>query len=116
MELKLNQCQQCGACCASFRVSFPADELDDAAGTVPSVLTEPLGTGLACMLGTAAAPFRCRALSGQIGVAAGCKIYELRPQVCRDFAPMAQLGISDASCDAARRRHGLPPLCLANET
>ena len=34
----MNACQQCGACCASYRVDFSVHELDDNGGRVPSGL------------------------------------------------------------------------------
>jgi len=33
-----NPCTRCGACCASFRVDFARDELDEEGGPVPSGL------------------------------------------------------------------------------
>lgn len=38
----LNPCMSCGACCAYFRVSFYWAEADDAGGSVPAQLTEPV--------------------------------------------------------------------------
>lgn len=49
---EINPCMTCGACCAYFRVSFYWAEADDAGGTVPSALTEPLTPFLRCMSGT----------------------------------------------------------------
>ena len=107
----MSPCQSCGACCASFRVSFPESEIDNQpGGYVPAGLTEMITASQACMLGTGAVPVRCRALSGTIGVEVRCAIYEFRPQVCRDFAPLAAVGEGDEACNAARRRHRLPPL------
>ena len=107
----MNPCQSCGACCASFRVTFHSAELDAfAGGCVPSGLTEQITADQACMRGTAAAPFRCVALHGTIGAAVSCAIYEFRPEVCREFSPLAAIGVGEAGCDSARRRHGLPPL------
>jgi Fe-S-cluster containining protein len=95
-------------------VSFHATEVDDLpGGRVPAGLTEAMGAQRACMSGTAAAPRRCVALRGQIGSAVSCAIYEFRPGVCRDFAPLAALGRGDEACNEARRRHQLPPLVAA---
>lgn len=106
-------CTSCGACCAAFRVDFHMDDLarEDGKG-VPPALTLPLTATLVRMRGTDAAPPRCVALEGDIGVGVHCAIYEGRPGPCRDFAPYAPLGIGDDACDRARRRHGLPPLAL----
>jgi len=106
-------CLACGACCAAFRVDF--HRLDLAGGEragVPVALTVPLTATLVRMRGTDAAPPRCVALAGEIGVSVSCTIYEQRPGPCREFAPYAALGIGDDACDRARQRHGLPPLSL----
>ena len=79
-------------------------------GQVPAGLIEPIGARRVCMRGTAAAPRRCVALRGQIGVAVSCDIYEFRPGACSDFAPLAAVGRGDEACNEARRRHQLPPL------
>ena len=107
----MSPCQSCGACCASFRVSFPGDEVDAApGGRVPEALVEPVGGDLVCMRGTASSPSRCVALRGIIGQSVSCAIYEFRPVVCRDFAPLAAVGRNDEACSDARRRHGMPQL------
>ncbi|HWT54227.1 MAG TPA: YkgJ family cysteine cluster protein [Rhodocyclaceae bacterium] len=107
----LNACQKCGACCATYRVSFYSGEMDEfPGGIVPSGLVEQINDVMACMRGTERHPVRCVALRGEIGVEVGCAIYEFRPSPCRDFAPYANLGQGDEACADARRRHGLPPL------
>ena len=107
----MSPCQACGACCATYRVSFPSDEVDDLpGGRVPAGLVEPITPQLAYMRGTAASPARCVALRGRVGEAASCAIYELRPEACREFAPLAAVGRGDEACDKARRRHRLAPL------
>ena len=103
-----NPCQQCGACCAAFRVDFHPAEL--AAGAyawedgVPPELTVPVTPQLVRMAGTDASPPRCAALQGEIGVAAACAIYPSRPSPCREF------DTEHDACAKARRRAGLPPL------
>ena len=107
-------CFSCGACCAAFRVDFHRADLaaaEDASG-VPVRLAIPLTATLWRMQGTDAAPPRCVALEGDVGVQVRCTIYDQRPGPCRDFAPYAPLGIGDDACDRARRRYGLPPLSL----
>lgn len=107
-------CTRCGACCAAFRVDFHPAEL--AGGPfawgegVPPTLTVPVTAHLVRMRGTDDAPPRCVALAGTIGVAVACTLYAMRPSPCREFAPLAQLGIGEAACARARRRHGLAPL------
>lgn len=100
----MSACQQCGACCASFRVDFSVEELDDNGGSVPSGLTVPLTDTLCRMRGTDHSPTRCAALIGQIGVQVSCGIYEWRSSPCREFSEG-----SDA-CNRARLRQGLPAL------
>lgn len=104
----MNPCQSCGACCVSLRVSFPVDEVDGClGGLVPQALTESYGSS-ACM--RTMADGRCVALRGIVGEEVSCAIYELRPSSCREFAPLAALGRSNAACTDARRRHRLPSL------
>lgn len=106
-----NPCEACGACCATWRVSFHEDEVSGApGGLVPAGLVEPVSATAVCMRGTADQPPRCIALRGQIGIAVKCAIYEFRPSPCREFSPMACIGQGEVACDEARRRHGLPPL------
>ena len=82
-------------------------------GCVPAGLIEPIASQLVCMRGTANPPSRCIALRGNIGEAVSCAIYELRPEACREFAPLAAVGCGDEACTEARRRHHLPPLMRA---
>lgn len=107
----MSPCQTCGACCATYRVSFNCDEVDDVpGGQVPAGLTESYTAHSVCMRGTESQPPRCAALRGTIGVAVSCAIYESRPSPCREFAPLAAVGRGDDACNDARRRHRLPPL------
>lgn len=99
-------CQRCGACCASFRVSFywteAQGEHDPQSQGVPAALTEPVSPHLLCMQGTHARQPHCAALQGQVGESVGCAIYAQRPSPCREVMP------GDAQCLKARGRHGLP--------
>ncbi len=99
----MSACQTCGACCASFRVDFSRDEVDDHGGQVPAGLADELNDALCRMRGTDHLPPRCAALTGRIGVQAGCGIYEWRPSPCREFSE------GSAACDSARSRHSLAP-------
>jgi uncharacterized protein len=94
-------CQQCGACCASFRVDFSVHELDDGTGAVPAALAVVLNASLARLRGTDHSPPRCAALSGTVGKRVACGIYEWRPSPCREFEA------GSPACEQARRRHGL---------
>ena len=100
----MNQCTSCGACCASFRVDFSVEELDENGGSVPAGLTVELTDTLCRMRGTDHTPPRCAALTGQLGVQVSCGIYEWRSSPCREFSEG-----SDA-CNRARMRQGLPAL------
>jgi Fe-S-cluster containining protein len=97
-------CLACGACCASFRVDFAAQELDEHGGSVPAGLAVEVTQTIFRMRGTDHTPVRCAALSGRIGERAACGIYEWRPGPCRELEPGSE------TCERARARHGLVPL------
>jgi uncharacterized protein len=97
-------CLGCGACCASFRVDFANDELEDQAGSVPAGLAVEVTSTISRMRGTDHSPPRCAALTGRVGQQVACGIYEWRPSPCREFEAGGN------ACNTARRRHGLPPL------
>jgi hypothetical protein len=106
-----NPCLSCGACCASFRVSFYWGEADDApGGAVPVALTEQLTPHRRCMQGTNAARPRCAALAGEPGQGVRCLIYEQRPSPCREFEAFSPDGRVTGRCNQARASHGLPLL------
>jgi len=100
----LAHCLACGACCASLRVDFAADELEGHGGSVPDGLAVAVTTTVSRMRGTDHSPPRCAALTGRPGERVACGIYEWRPSPCREF------DAGSAACNTARRRHGLPPL------
>ena len=97
-------CQQCGACCASYRVDFSIHELDEHGGRVPSGLAVDVTDAICRMRGTDQARPRCAALVGTIGQQVSCGIYEWRPNPCHE------LDAGSDACERARARHGLPPL------
>lgn len=98
----VSPCLSCGACCATFRVSFYWAEADQR--RLPVELIEPVNPWLACMRGTWASQPRCHALQGEVGRHVSCAVYEARPEPCRDVQP------GDDHCRKARSKHGLPPL------
>jgi uncharacterized protein len=111
MTIQGGICTRCGACCATYRVSFLLRELDsEPGGGVPAAFTELINDRDACMRGTRDRPRRCVALRGRIGADVTCAIYQQRPSPCRAFSPEAGAGHGDAACGDARRLHGLPPL------
>jgi uncharacterized protein len=101
---RMSACQSCGACCAAYRVQFSVYELDDAGGTVPAAMTEPVNGATSRMRGTGEVPIRCVALTGTVGQSVGCSIYLQRAAPCRELAE------GSYSCNKARARHGLPAL------
>lgn len=77
---------------------------------MPEGLADEITATLCRMRGTDRQPPRCAALVGTVGAQVGCAIHEWRPSPCREFGARAPMGLGDEACDAARRRHGLPPL------
>jgi Fe-S-cluster containining protein len=100
-------CLSCGACCASFRVSFYwAETSAHPLGAVPESLTQAVSPHYVCMKGTERSPVRCIALDGVVGEQVSCRIYASRSSTCRDFTAG-----SDA-CNRARALHKLPAILL----
>ena len=95
-------CTHCGACCATYRVSFYWGEAPQLG--LPGSLYEALSAWHACMRGTASAPMRCVAQAGGIGQSVACTVYAQRPSPCRE------LQAGDDRCQRARARHGLAAL------
>jgi Fe-S-cluster containining protein len=68
---------RCGACCAIYRVTFDCHETDTfPGGLIPSHLVFKLNQTRSAMRGTEKRPIRCQALSGEIGRAVLCTIYD----------------------------------------
>lgn len=109
-------CMDCGACCASFRVSFYWGECDDApGGWVPSALTEQLTPYLRAMKGSNCASPRCEQLQGEVPGAL-CRIYPQRPSTCHDMQPYLDDGTVNPQCSRARAKHGLEALQAVKRT
>jgi hypothetical protein len=104
----VSTCRQCGACCASFRVSFYWAEATQRG--LPVSCIEPITAHLAGMAGTNRPVPRCCALQGEIGRQVTCLAYAARPSPCRELQP------GDEQCNRARARHGLTPLTQQAET
>jgi Fe-S-cluster containining protein len=99
-------CRTCGACCHGDEmwvhlVASDDERLGDERVRRLTVLTEH-GRGYfarsMAMIGGRCAAYRDRLDDGGGG---GCSIYEVRPDICREF----QAGSAD--CHAARRRRGM---------
>ena len=99
-----NPCLQCGACCATYRVSFYWSEVTE--GGLPNASVEQLNPWLSCMAGTNQSSPRCRGLEGEVGKEVFCTVYAGRPSPCHEVQP------GDGKCNKARVRHGLAPLVL----
>lgn len=109
----LHPCLSCGACCASFRVSFYWREAEpkDHDQPVPEDLWSELTDNLRCMKGTEVKHHpKCIALKGVIGEKVSCTIYSNRSSTCRNFKASFEDGIKNEKCDYARAKHGLRPL------
>jgi Fe-S-cluster containining protein len=92
-------CQTCGACCA-YSADWPRFGLEteeEILAIPPEYMDDARGT-MRCDGN------RCSALEGEVGVAAACSVYAVRPQVCRS----CELG--DEACNMARRRYGFAPV------
>lgn len=104
-------CLRCGACCATFRISFHWSEAQPHnPDGPPADLVEPLRWHEVAMRGTSCARPRCIALRGTIGVDGHCGIYPQRPSVCREVEPSWEFGRHSPQCDKGRIAHGLRPL------
>ena len=89
-----NPCIECGACCASFRVSFYWGETDAAPdGYVPTHLTQVIAPHHVAMLGTDQARPHCIALQGTVGKHVSCTIYPLRSSTCQEFTASWENGM-----------------------
>lgn len=92
-------CMTCGACCATYRVSFYWGE-GEALG-IPETMTSKVNDFYSCMKGTEAKPVRCIALKGEVGKAVACQIYDRRSSTCQSVQ------VGDEQCRKARQMHGL---------
>ena len=111
-------CNDCGACCKHFRVSFYQGELDTfPGGRVPAELTQPVTPFLVCMNGTEKGndngQGRCTALKDNNR----CSIYEDRPSPCREYAAYTEDGSLNPKCVQLRMQYNIgmpqPPLKAA---
>ena len=110
----LSACNDCGACCRHFRVSFYQGELDSfPGGTVPLAMTSTLNPTMVCMQGTEHGGKRCIALQPD----KRCAIYANRPTPCREFPVYMEDGTLNPRCIQLRMAQGIgmpaPPLQAA---
>lgn len=92
-------CMACGACCATYRVSFYWSE-GEALG-IPEAMTDKVNDFYSCMKGTNQPKTYCMALGGKIGKQVACQIYPIRPGACHT------VNVGDEQCRKARQRHGI---------
>ena len=92
-------CTDCGACC-SFSAEWPRFSTEDESqlGRIPAKFVAGDESGMRCD------GARCSALGGEVGKSTSCRIYEIRPDVCRACMP----GGDD--CGMARAAFGLAAL------
>lgn len=110
-------CLTCGACCASFRVSFYWREAEPSEHdfAVPELYWEDTTPTYRAMKGTNTKHQpKCVALKGRIGDRVSCSIYSQRPSPCRAFEASYETGVHNEKCDRAREKHGLKPLTKAH--
>ena len=102
-----NPCLSCGACCASFRISYHWSE------NVPDGFfneTNQTFRSLKSKKDQEGRP-RCTALDGEIGKLVACGIYENRPSPCRDFRfSYEDGGPKEIRCDESRIKAGMQVL------
>ena len=93
----LFDCQSCGACCtySRFWPRFSLESEEEIARIPAEFVDDENG----CMR---SADDRCTALDGKLGAHVACRVYDVRPIVCRDCQP------GDAECLTARKRFGFP--------
>ena len=98
----VSACQACGACCAHSS-AWPrfSLETDDEIARIPAELIAADLSGMRCEGN------RCSALAGKIGAAVTCRVYAVRPIVCRDCLP------GDAACQMASAGAGKSPWTAA---
>lgn len=87
-------CQSCGACCA-YSADWPRFSLESDA-EIERIPAEYVSADLG---GMRCSNDRCDALEGKLGIHVGCRIYAVRPIVCRTCMP------GDDECLMARHRH-----------
>lgn len=110
----VHPCLRCGACCATFRVSFYRGELLQEGDRPRDEEVVDVTPFRVAMRGTEQVPPRCHFLEGNIGAHTPCRIYERRPSPCREFAASLEDETPHERCDQARLRHGLAPLTAAD--
>lgn len=75
-------CQSCGACCSYSSTGRALRWEDDAAlDLIPEKFVNDRLSGMRCD------GDRCSALTGKVGTATACGIYDVRPEVCRTCMP-----------------------------
>jgi Fe-S-cluster containining protein len=91
-------CRSCGACC-SFSRAWPRFSLETDAQieAIPKEFVDATLSGMRCE------GDRCSALAGEVGKSTSCRIYGVRPDVCRSCEP------GDQACQIARQHFEIQP-------
>ena len=99
------ECQECGACCAYFRILFSPKENQQVIKLGSNIfLMKKDGRGV--MNGTDNFnKGRCVALTGEINTFVSCSIYDNRPDVCRQFQRVLPNGYINPRCLQAKENY-----------
>lgn len=104
-------CQDCGACCAYFKVNCTSEEIKKNEFLQKNSVKKVIFFEKKYYLkGTENFKNRCNFLDGVVGEKVFCNEYLNRPQSCRDFSIMDKNGKINKRCTKARAFHNLPAL------
>lgn len=109
---RVHACLSCGACCTQmYDYEAIADLIDVDIARLSRHYRERNVVGaqhgnpqMRARWDESAEISRCVALRGRVGAEVRCHIYDVRPEICRDFL------VGDSRCNDARHELGLAPL------
>lgn len=101
---KIPPCQECGACCSYFKITF----YKDINKQLPTDMVIKINKNTNAMKGADIFKGKCCAFNGTIGKNCECTIYNVRPNVCREFPVYLRNGKQNPKCYRAREHFGLP--------
>jgi Fe-S-cluster containining protein len=114
LKTESEHCQNCGACCAYFKVNCTPEENDFL--KIHSVKKVIFFEKKYYLKGTEEFKHRCNFLDGKVGEKVFCTQYIHRPQSCRAFSILEYNKKGKAKinkrCTKARAFHHLPPIEL----
>lgn len=97
-------CQSCGACCDGGAAVFRNEPHFDRLFPIWADRIAPNCFGIPAETNLDGDRTRCVALAGRIGYRVFCRIYSIRPDVCRSF------DVGCPECNEARVEYGLEPV------